>query len=281
MRVLLSTFGSRGDVEPMVALGASLIAQGVDAIVSAPPDQEFIDLLARANVPLAPAFYSVRQWIADKARPSAPSDFRQLAGEVMTGQHAALDGIAQDCDVIVATGLFPSTAALQTIAEKHGIPFLHASYCPVYLPSMHHQPPLWPTRPFPPGLTDPRAMWAHNAETMTLLFGDALNALRATLGLPALTNVRDHVNGHRPLLAADPIIWPWQETELCHPSQTGAWILPDTRPLSPELAAFLDAGDPPVYAGFGSMAMQGSADAARTAIEAIRSHGRRAIIARG
>ena len=35
--------------------------------------------------------------------------------------------------------------------------------------------------------------------------------------------------------------------------QTGAWILPDERPLPAELVAFLDAGEPPVYVGFGSM----------------------------
>jgi vancomycin aglycone glucosyltransferase len=35
--------------------------------------------------------------------------------------------------------------------------------------------------------------------------------------------------------------------------QTGAWILPDERPLSSELEMFLDAGEPPVYFGFGSM----------------------------
>ncbi|RYZ15021.1 MAG: glycosyltransferase [Alphaproteobacteria bacterium] len=281
MRVLLSTFGSRGDVEPMVALGASLIAQGAEAIVSAPPDQEFIDLFVRADVPFAPAFYSVRQWITDKAKPSAPSDFGKLAAEVMAGQHAALDVLAKGCDVIVATGLFPSTAAAQAVAEKRGIRFLHTNYCPVYLPSTHHRPALWQSRPFPPGVTDPRALWDHNAETMNLLFGAALNAHRSTLGLRALANVRDHVQGDRPLLASDPIIWLWQPTDLCHPAQTGAWVLPDARPLPDDLLAFLDAGDPPVYAGFGSMAIQDSADAARTAIEAIRGHGRRAVIARG
>jgi vancomycin aglycone glucosyltransferase len=35
--------------------------------------------------------------------------------------------------------------------------------------------------------------------------------------------------------------------------QTGAWILPDERPLSPELKKFLETGEPPVFFGFGSM----------------------------
>jgi vancomycin aglycone glucosyltransferase len=47
------------------------------------------------------------------------------------------------------------------------------------------------------------------------------------------------------------------------------------------LVAFLDAGTPPVYAGFGSMPMRTSTDVARVAIEAIRAQGRRAVVARG
>ena len=38
MRILLSTFGSRGDVEPLAALGAALRTLGADAVVCAPSD---------------------------------------------------------------------------------------------------------------------------------------------------------------------------------------------------------------------------------------------------
>lgn len=281
MRALLSTFGSRGDVEPMIALAAALRSIGAEAIVSAPPDQEFIDVLARANVPLAPAFHSIRKWIADKAKPSAPSDFRALAAEVMAGQYEAINAAAERADIIVATGLFPSAAAAQTVAEKRGLPFFHAAYCPVYLPSTHHRPPHWPSRPFPPEMSDIHDLWAHNAETMNILFGGALNGLRASLDLPAVSNTRDHAHGDHILLASDPVLWPWRPTDLCRPTQTGAWVLPDTRPLPTDLVAFLDAGEPPIYAGFGSMAMQTTRDAARIAIESIRGQGRRTIVARG
>lgn len=56
MRVLLSTYGSRGDVEPLAGLAVALQALGAEAVVCAPPDQEFAGLLARVGVPLAPAF---------------------------------------------------------------------------------------------------------------------------------------------------------------------------------------------------------------------------------
>ena len=61
--------------------------------------------------------------------------------------------------------------------------------------------------------------------------------------------------------------------------QTGAWILPDERPLPPELEAFLEAGEPPLYLGFGSIrAPQGLSTAA---LAAARALGRRLIVSRG
>jgi vancomycin aglycone glucosyltransferase len=63
--------------------------------------------------------------------------------------------------------------------------------------------------------------------------------------------------------------------------QTGAWILPDDRPLPADLETFLAAGTPPVYVGFGSIPMGAAKDLAQDAIAAIRGHGRRVIVAGG
>jgi hypothetical protein len=78
-------------------------------------------------------------------------------------------------------------------------------------------------------------------------------------------NVRAHVLSDHPWLAADPALAPWQEPADLDVVQTGAWILPDERPLPAELEAFLDAGTPPVYVGFGSM--RTPKDIARVAID--------------
>jgi len=56
-------------------------------------------------------------------------------------------------------------------------------------------------------------------------------------------------------------------------------ILPDATPLSPELEAFLDAGEPPVYFGFGSV--RAPENITRVMIESARALGRRAIVYRG
>jgi vancomycin aglycone glucosyltransferase len=128
-------------------------------------------------------------------------------------------------------------------------------------------------------VTDNRALNDLQAQGHHALFGDALNAQRASIGLPPVDNVLAYMITRHPWLAADPVLAPWQELADLDVVQTGAWILPDERPLPAELEAFLDAGSPPVYVGFGSM--RAPADIARVAIEAIRAQGCRALVARG
>lgn len=65
MRVLLATFGSRGDVQPLLALGIELRALGVDVRVCAPVDEDFEKLFAAAGVPLLPAFRPIREFLAE------------------------------------------------------------------------------------------------------------------------------------------------------------------------------------------------------------------------
>jgi vancomycin aglycone glucosyltransferase len=279
MRVLLSTYGSRGDVQPLVALGLALRTLGAEVLVCAPADAEFLALLDRVDLPLAPAFMPVRQWIrtAKQSGLSLP----RLAAQMVPAQFDAIAAAAEGCDAIVATGLFPSLAAAQSVAEKLDIRFVWTAFCLLMVPSPHHPPMPYPGWPHPPEVTDNLALWEHNADAMNALFGAAVNTHRVSIGLPTLDNVRDHVFTHRPWLASDPILSPWRPTDLVDTVQTGAWILPDTRPLPAELEAFLEAGQLPVYVGFGSMAMHTTEDPARAAIEAVRAQGRRVILARG
>jgi vancomycin aglycone glucosyltransferase len=52
MRVVLSTYGSRGDVEPMAGLAVKLPTLGAEVPVCAPPD--CAELLGNVGVPLVP-----------------------------------------------------------------------------------------------------------------------------------------------------------------------------------------------------------------------------------
>jgi vancomycin aglycone glucosyltransferase len=273
MRVLLSTWGSRGDVEPIAGLAVQLRALGAEARVCAPPD--FADLLARVDVPMVPAGRSVRAVVHGEK--STPADAPRVAAELVAAQFESVAPAAEGCDALVATGLMPAGA--RTVAEVLGIPYVLASFQPGSFPSPHQKPLPRPGKPFPPGVTDNRVLWQVDAERVQALYGAPLNAQRAALGLPPVDNVRDHVFTDRPWLAADPTLAPWPGSPGLDVVQTGAWILPDERPLPADLVAFLDAGTPPVYVGFGSVRVPDEID--RVAIEAIRAHGRRAIVGRG
>jgi vancomycin aglycone glucosyltransferase len=275
MRVLLSTYGGRGDVEPLAGLAVGLRALGAEVRVCAPPD--CAERLAEAGVPLVPLGPPVRQ-LVHGATPSS-ADVPRLVAELIAEQFDKLPAAAEGCDALVATGLFPVTASAQSVAEKLGIRYVFAAYCPIFLPSPHHRPQPLPGRPLPPDVTDSRVLNDLAIQNYNALYGPALNTHRASIGLPPVDNVRDHVITDHPWLAADPTLAPWQESPDLDVVQTGAWILPDERPLPAELEAFLDAGTPPVYVGFGSM--RAPTDVARVAIETIRAQGRRALLARG
>jgi vancomycin aglycone glucosyltransferase len=279
MRVLLSTFGSRGDVQPLLALAVALRALGADARVCAPPDEEFANLFAAAGVPLLPAFTSVREWVAEMLPKRATISLPKVAAQVMAAQYEAISAAAQGCDVMVATGLFSSVAAARSVADKLGMRYVLAAYCPIFLPSPYQPPVAFPSHPHPPGVTDNQVLWDRNVQVMNEIFGEGLNTLRAAVGLPEVDNVRDYVNTDRPWLAADPVLAPWRQPTKIDVVQTGAWILPDERPLPAELVAFLDAGAPPVYVGFGSL--PAPKDFARMAIDVVRAQGRRVLISRG
>ncbi|MEV4019610.1 glycosyltransferase [Nonomuraea angiospora] len=278
MRVVLSTYGSRGDVEPMAALAVRLRELGAEVRVCAPPDEEFALRLAGVGVRLVPVGQSAR---ALTAAAPPPSSLPQRAAELIAAQFEAVTAAAEGCDVLVATGMMPAAAGARSVAEKLGIRSVSVTFQQLTLPSPHRPPLAYPGRPFPPEVTDNRVLWDLDAQSINALFGAALNSNRTSNGLPPVDNVRDYVIGDQPWLATDPALDPWQETPDLDVVQTGAWILPDVHPLPAELVAFLDAGEPPVYVGFGSMPMHASKDVARVAIEAVRAQGRRALVRRG
>ncbi len=272
--MLISTWGSRGDVEPVLGLAAQLQALGAEARVCAPPD--FAEQLARLGVPLVPFGLSVRN-LVHGAKPSTPADAPRVAAELVAAQFKTIAPAAEGCDAVVATGLMP--AGLRTIAEMHGIPYVLVATQPGSLPSPHQMPLPRPGRPFPPGETDKRVLWDIDAERVQALYGGPLNAHRAALGLPPVDNVRDHVFTKHPWLAADPTLAPWPGSPDLDVVQTGAWFLPDNRPLPMDLEDFLNAGTPPVYVSMGSV--RAPEDLAGVAIEAVRRNGHRAVLGRG
>jgi vancomycin aglycone glucosyltransferase len=273
MRVLLTTHGSRGDVEPLVGLAVRLRELGAQVRVCAPPD--FTELLARVDLPLVPVGQSIL--VANHGPAASPAELPRLAAQWIAAHFAAITAAAEDCDALLAAGTMQVSA--RSVAEKLGIPYAYAHYSPKFLPSPHHTPPAYYNRPLPPDVTDNRVLWEMSLRPINGLIGPEFNNQRTSMGLPPVDDVFGHIQTPQPWLAADPVLGPWQEPTDLDVVQTGAWILPDERPLPAGLEAFLQAGPAPVYASYGSM--RAPEDAARVAIEAIRAQGRRVLIGRG
>jgi vancomycin aglycone glucosyltransferase len=100
MRVLLSAYGSRGCVEPVVGLAVRLRALGTQVRVCAPPD--FAELLARVGVPLVP----VRPMVHGFGFRSA-ADVPRHAAELIAEKFDTVATAAEGCDALVATGVMP------------------------------------------------------------------------------------------------------------------------------------------------------------------------------
>lgn len=249
MRVLLATYGTRGDVEPVVALALQVRALGAEVRVCAPPDEEFVQLLARADVPMVPFGKSWSSWAKG---PSTAEERVENADEFVSGHIAATYDIlvdaAQGSDVLLATGMLHFVA--QSVAEKMAIPHRFVV--------------------FSPGLNSPE----RDARV-----GAPINAHRASIGLPPVEEIRQFLFSDQLWMAADPILASGQDPDDADIVRTAAWILPDERSLPPELMAFLNAGAPPVYVGFGSMRV--TQDSASATLEAIRAQGHRVLVGRG
>jgi vancomycin aglycone glucosyltransferase len=281
MRVLLSTIGSRGDVQPLVALALQLRSLGQEVHLCVPPDfRDWIDSLGISVTPIGPELSkATASSPSATSAPPSPSLRRQLAEATVATQFETIAAAAQGCHVIVgATAL---QIAARSVAEVMGIPYVFVAYCPAVLPSLHHAPPplSLPGHTSAPATIDNRELWVRNAERFNDTFGSSLNSHRASVGLPRVSDVESHIFTDSPWLAADPTLAPWPDPANQNVFQIGAWILSDERPLCAELETFLDIGEPPVYFGFGSMNVP--QNFGQVMVQTSRALGRRAILSRG
>src|ERR1041384_7363008 len=101
MRVLLSTIGSRGDVQPLVALAVTLRELGVEARLCVPPDfREWIEALGFQVTPIGPALRATGKAIPSSTPPT-PDQRRLMIEGTVAAQFETIAAAAEGCNAIV------------------------------------------------------------------------------------------------------------------------------------------------------------------------------------
>ena len=280
MRILLSSIGSRGDVQPILALGLEVKKLGHEASLCVAPNfKEWIESYGLECTPIGPDLKKLTGGTVP-GKPVLPSNeqLQQLAEQTVRSQFQVIAEAARGCDLVVGAGALQ--IALRSIAEARKISYVFAAYCPAVLPSGNYPPPkMGGHYSFSLPEEENQQLWREDEESFNARFGATLNEERVKVGLGAVSSVQPYIFTDRPWLAADPVIAPAFPRAGMKVVQTGAWFIPDQTALPDDLESFLDEGAPPVYLGFGSM--RAFEQTGRVLIEAARALGLRSILSQG
>jgi sterol 3beta-glucosyltransferase len=288
MNIAILTLGTRGDVQPYIALGLGLQKTGYSVTLGTSKD--FESMVTACGLSFAPFQFSIREILAD---PDSRAAFVSKRAAIRMYRKAApmmprlLDdawAAAQGAEAIL---YHPKILNGHDIAEKLNIPAMVAFYLPA----------LSPTRAFPAPFIPGPVSWgrflnkvSHGLflRLMTAPYYRMLNRWRAqVLGLaprPFRGESRRRFGssiiklyGYSRHLVPTPPDWDASS------HVTGHWFLDrpaDWQP-SPGLAAFLDAGSPPVFVGFGSITGSDPRRTTAIVLEALRTSRQRGILVGG
>lgn len=289
MRVLLFGFGSRGDVQPFVALGKGLKAAGYDVAVAA--GINFRTLVEGAGLAFEPIRVDVERFMQEDIGKEWLSNSSQNPRTELANMRRMTEAIAEnvaddllDCctraDVLIS-GLL-TVEALHTIAQVHN--------------KTHIQGLLSPFAPTAEGSAGLQAFLPRRRSIINRWYGYAIEAMlfsvlrkpsdiiRERLHLPPVTrsDFIKSLNQTPTLLGVSPSIVPPPDDWPAHVYTTGYWFLPaPTYEPSQALSDFLAAGAPPVYIGFGSMSNRDPQGTIRVIIDALRKANLRGVVHSG
>jgi vancomycin aglycone glucosyltransferase len=275
MRILLTTHGTRGDVQPIVALGVALKARGHIVQLVAPAnfvtwargfgldtesDGVDVEALLRASGAGLQSF----SWQLRYLTNNTPLLFEPVAR------------MSDGCELIVGAGL---QFAAASVAQWRKVPYAHVVFCPCATPNSATPPPNMRSQTLPRWIN--RFLWRASGPLADLALRGPVNRGRATLGLDALDDPISALLKGRTILAADRDLAPPSADAPQSAVNTDAWLLEQPGALDARVEAFLREGPAPVYIGFGSMVAPRAAELVGQAVAAVRAVGRRGVIAGG
>ena len=290
MKITIFAAGSQGDIQPCVALGKGLQQAGYQVSLAAPED--FAEFVQRHALEFRPLRGDIQKIMAsDTGREfmetggqnplkSIPT-MRVLLAPVIREMTADAFTASQDADGLICLGVV--SAFGKSIAEALNIPMLNIEPTPL-LPSRFFPAPSWPIQRDLGGLHNTlsgRAM----LQVVWYWYQPFVNDLRRRLGLPAYSGSRFYralrdtpmIGAYSPGIIPQPADWPE------HAHVSGYLFLDSLADWQPPagLTEFLEAGEPPVYIGFGSMSGQSPEVLAELVINALARSGQRGLLLTG
>lgn len=276
MKILLAPHGTRGDVQPMLALAEALRVRGHSVRFVAPVN--FLGWLgghgfdARSDgvdvhrtLSLGSAHLGSLRWqIHYLSEELAPQLFKSVA--------AASEGM----DVMAGSGVQMAAAS---VAEWRDVPYASVVFCPCAVPNSAAPPATMKTQTLPPFIN--RLVWLIGRPVANVALRRPINRGRASLGLAAIDDPLTHLAGQRILLASDRDLAPVADDAPSSLVVTDAWILGGPATLDPRLDAFLQVKPSPLYFGFGSMIAKDVRTLASQAVAAARALGCAALVVGG
>jgi vancomycin aglycone glucosyltransferase len=276
MRILFAPHGTRGDIQPLVAVAEALRIKGHNVSFVAPTNaveslrargftacSNGIDLHQLLRSPDA-QLQSLRWQLGHLAEMLSPRLFETLA---VASEHV---------DLIVGSGV---QLAAASIAEWRRIPYVVAVFCPCAVPTSGTPPPTVRTQTLPGWLN--RLLWLIGQPLADLALRGPLNAGRKRLGLSPIAGPVAQASQVNILLAADRDLAPLSEDAPSNVAVTDAWILEGQSRLDPQLDQFVHMEPAPLYVGFGSMVSRHTDGLASQAVTAARALGRSLILSAG
>lgn len=290
MAVVMLAVGSRGDVQPLLVLASALSRRGIEARVLATSD--YTTLARQFGAELVPIDARIADLVAQTRTGSGRIAVATEGGQahllrrwVARSAHAIADAVlstVREGDVVL-TGILTRDAAV-ALAEARGcrpVTVIFTGQLPTTSRESHyfgHRFRTWSRY---------NAFWCQvNWSVASMLGSPASRRIRRRLGLdvPGRTEATTRADAYPILVAASPVVVPPARDWPASAHQTGALVesppvggRPFDAGLPHEVAAFLRAGPPPVYVGFGSMTDSAGHHALGRIVEAARLTGRRIV----
>jgi UDP:flavonoid glycosyltransferase YjiC (YdhE family) len=290
MKFVLASYGSRGDIEPCVAVGRELLRRGHEVRMAVPPD--LVGFAESAGLAAVAYGLDTRPWL-DMHRDFWTRFFHNFwkiqdlirlwreVWEPVTQWRAemstTLTSLADGADLLLTGQIYQEVAA--NVAEYYDIPLATLDYFPMRVNGQ-----LVPILPSSLIRSAMSVIWWLSWR----MTRQAEDAQRHELGLPKSTGPsqrRIKERGSLEIQAYDEVCFPglaaeWAKWDGRRPF-VGALTMELPTDADDEVASWIAAGTPPIYFGFGSMPVQSAADTVAMISAACAKLGERALICSG